>query len=366
MYKEFPWGLTEAGEARAAGLHAAATIVDGLGGSMLMRPPPEVDGRDRIDQYRDAGVRVSCETIAMPDEDARTTLKRIADYHALEVVAGARAGRVRTVQDVAQHHGAGTLGLVYGLQSADGFEGDPYLVGIFRELGVRIANLVYNGRNRLGDGCLEPENRGLTAFGKAIVLEMNRVGITVDLSHTGERTSLDAAAVSSAPVVFSHSNARGLSDHPRNLSDDQIRAAAVSGGVVGLCPHSQFCRGAGSDRPTLQAFLDHVVYVAELVGVETVAVGTDLFGGNSLGEAVFRFQFGRLVPGAWGGFDLASKYVVGFDTVAGWRNVTRGLVARGFSDDEVLAILGGNWLRVFERTWSGAGIEPPARRGVPA
>ncbi len=182
---------------------------------------------------------------------------------------------------------------------------------------------------------------------------MNRVGMTIDLSHTGERTSLDAAGVSAAPVVFSHSNARALTDHPRNLTDEQIRAAASSGGAIGVCPHSQFCMREGGARPTLHEFLDHVDYVAGLAGVDAVAVGTDLFGGRTLGETVFRFQFGRQVPGAWGGFDLSSKYVAGFDNVYGWRNVTRGLVARGFSDEEVLAILGGNWARVFARTWNG-------------
>jgi membrane dipeptidase len=354
VYEPYEFGLDAAGEERAARLHSAALIIDGLGGSMLMRPAPDVEGDDRIDQYRVNGVTVSNETIAMPGEGARETIKRVFDYMCLDAVAGGRASRVKTADDILSHHANGTLGLLYGLQAADPFEGDTYMIAIFHELGVRIANLVYNERNRLGDGCMEPGNQGLTAFGKSVVLEMNRVGMTVDLSHTGERTSLDAAKVSRAPVVFSHSCARRLTDHPRNLTDDQIRAAADTGGLVGLCPHSQFCEKERGVRPTVDDFLDHIAYVADLIGVEHVGIGTDLFGGKTLGETVFRFQFGRQVPGAWGGYTIDEKYVAGFDTVYGWRNVTRGLVARGFSDDEVLAILGGNWLRVLGRTWTAA------------
>lgn len=353
MHKAFDLGLDREQEQRAAALHSQALIVDGLGGSMLMRPAPDVDGADRIDQYRKSGVGVSNETIAMPGEDARATIRRVYDYLCLDEVARGRVRRARSVADVWNADADGLLSLVYGLQAADPFEGDTYLVRIFQELGVRVANLVYNQRNRLGDGCMERVDQGLTAFGRNVVLEMNRVGMTVDLSHTGERTSLDAAACSRAPVVFSHSCAKALTDHPRNLTDEQIRAAAATGGLVGLCPHSQFCEKGRGVRPTLNDFLDHLVYVAELVGVEHVGIGTDLFGGKTLGESVFRFQFGSLVPGAWGGYGIDEKYVAGFDTVFEWPNVTRGLVARGFGDEEIIAILGGNWLRVFEQTWSG-------------
>ena len=354
VYVPFDFGLDSAQEECAQRLHERSLIIDGLGGSMLMRPAPDVDGADRIDQYRHNRVTVSNETIAMPGEGTRATLKRVFDYLCLDEVSEGRTRRVRTVDDIRRHHADGTLGLVYGLQAADPFEADTYLVPIFHELGVRIANLVYNERNRLGDGCMESTDLGLTAYGKGIVLEMNRVGMTVDLSHTGPRTSLDAAAVAQAPAVFSHSCARALTDHPRNVTDEQIRAVAATGGLIGLCPHSQFCEKQRGERPTVDDFLDHIEHAVELVGIEHVGIGTDLFGGQTLGETVFRFQFGRQVPGAWGGYGIESKYVSGFDTVYGWLNVTRGLVARGFDDAAVGAILGGNWLRVFGATWGGA------------
>jgi len=352
VYQAFDFGLDEAQEQRAVALHSEAFLIDGLGGSMLMRPVPDVDGADRIDQYRHNGVSVSVETIAMPGEDATATIRRVFDYLCLDEVAAGRARRAKSIADLLRHHADSVLSLVYGLQAADPFEGSTYLVKVFHELGVRVANLVYNQRNRLGDGCLENANQGLTAFGRSVVLEMNRVGMTVDLSHTGERTSLDAAACSRAPVVFSHSCAKALTDHPRNLTDEQIRAAASTGGLIGLCPHSQFCERRSGVRPTLEDFLDHIVYVVDLVGVDHVGIGTDLFGGKTLGESVFRFEFGSQVPGAWGGYGIDEKYVAGFDNVYHWHNVARGLVARGFGDEEALAILGGNWLRVFDKSWS--------------
>lgn len=351
MYQAFDFGIDESQEARASRLHGESLIIDGLGGSILMRPVPDVNGHDRIDQYRENGVTISNETIAMPGECARTTLKRVFDYYSLDEISNDRTKRIRSVQDILDCHETGTLGLIYGLQGGAPFEEDTYLIPIFRELGVRIVNLVYNVRNRLGDGCLESTNAGLTAYGKSVVLEMNRVGITLDLSHSGERTSLDAARLSQAPAVFSHSNVLALTQHPRNITDEQIRVAADTGGLVGLCPHSQFCESTPGMRPSINEFLDHIVYVAGLVGTQHVGIGTDLFGGKTIGEAVFRFQFGRQVPGAWGGYDVDSKYVKGFDNVFGWRNVTRGLVSRGFNDDEVRQILGENWLRVFRASW---------------
>ncbi len=351
MYVPFDFGLDASQEDRARRLQESALVIDGLGGSMLMRPAPDVDGADRIDQYRQNRVTVSNETIAMPGEGTRTTLRRIFDYMCLDEVSGGRTECVRTVADIRKHHAQHSLGLLYGLQSADPFEADTYLVPIFYELGVRISNLVYNERNRLGDGCMESTDQGLSAFGKSIVLEMNRVGMTVDLSHTGMRTSLEAAAVVQAPAVFSHSCARALTDHPRNATDEQIRAVAATGGLIGICPHSQFCEKQRGVRPTVNDFLDHIEYAVDLVGIEHVGIGTDLFGGQTLGETVFRFQFGRQVPGAWGGYGIESKYVSGFDTVYGWPNVTRGLVARGYDDSEIRAVLGENWLRVFGSTW---------------
>lgn len=351
MYTPFDFNLDEQQEARAKQLHDSAIIVDGLGGSILGRPVPDVDGVDRIDQYRNNGVTVSNETIAMPWDKSRDTMRRFFDYYCLDEISEGRTIEILTVEDIKTAFDNGKLGILYGLQSADAFEDDSSLIPIFHRLGLRIANLVYNGKNFIGSGGQEANDDGLTSFGQSVVVEMNRVGITLDLSHTGIKTSLDAIDVSSKPVVFSHSNARQLTDHIRNLTDEQIKATAETGGLIGLCPHSQFSEKERRVRPDLNDFLDHLDYVAEMVGIDHVGIGTDLFGGKTIGEAVFRFQLGRQSRGAWGGYDIDSKYVSGFDNVYGWLNVTRGLVSRGLSDEEVHKVLGGNWMRVFSETW---------------
>lgn len=353
MHPKFEFELSESQEQRAARLHNETLIIDGLGGSIINRIAPEVDGLDRIGQYIVNGVNVSNETVTDVKATAREAMRSLFDYYSLHEVSEGRTQPIETVDDLLAAKEQGKLGLLYGFQSANPFEDDLSLIEIFKRLGLRIANLVYNDRNLLGDGCSEPANQGLTSYGRQVVLEMNRVGITLDLSHTGERTSLDALKVTRLPAVFSHSCVKKLTDHHRNITDEQIRAVASTGGLVGICPHSMFCETERGVRPTLNEFLNHIEYVAELVGIDHVAIGTDLFGGQTLNELVFRYQLGRMIPNAWGGYSIETKYVSGFDSVYGWINVTRGLVSRGFSDEDISKVLGGNWLRVFRETWPG-------------
>jgi membrane dipeptidase len=328
-----------------------AHVIDALGGSTIRRPQAAVEGKDRVDQLRDAGVTVVSETIANPGDDFHNAILDIFDYYCLFEVTKGRTLIIQRPDDIRRAKDADKLGIILGFQDGGPFEKELAHIPLLARLGVRISGLSYNDANAIGDGCYEPANRGLTAFGKKVVLEMNRVGMTVDLSHVGERTSLDAAAVSGKPVVFSHSNAKALTHHPRNLTDDQMRAAAGTGGVVGVCPHSVFCERERGVRPDLEAMLDHIDYIANLIGIDHVGLGTDFFGGQTLGEEVFRFKFGRMAPGFWAGYTIATKFVVGFDTMHGYRNVARGLHQRGYSPADIKKVLGGNFLRVFEQTW---------------
>lgn len=341
----------EAEFAQADEIFSDAQVIDALGGSTIRRPQPAVNGQDRVDQLRDAGVTVVNETIADPGSDFRKAVLDIFDYYCLFEVTKGRTLLIQQPGDIARAKEQGRLGIILGFQDGGPFERELAFIPILARLGVRISGLSYNDANAIGDGCFEPANRGLTAFGKKVVLEMNRTGITVDLSHVGERTSLDAAAVSGKPVIFSHSNAKALTNHPRNLTDEQIRAAAGTGGVVGVCPHSVFCERERGVRPDLDAMLDHIDYIASLVGIDHVGLGTDFFGGQTLGEEVFRFKFGRMAPGFWAGYTIATKFVIGFDTMQGYRNVARGLFKRGYSATDIQKVLGGNFLRVFEQTW---------------
>jgi membrane dipeptidase len=332
-------------------VYAPAAVLDALGGSTIRRPSPAIDGRDRIDQLRHAGVTIVSETIANPGCGFQDAVLDVFDYYCLFEVTKGRSLMIQKVDDIARAKREGKVGIILSFQDGTPFEKELVYITILARLGVRISGIAYNNANAIGDGCLEPANQGLTAFGKSVVLEMNRVGMTVDLSHVGERTSLDAASVSLKPVVFTHSNAKALTDHPRNLTDEQIKAAAATGGMVGICPHSIFCEKKRGVRPSLDDMLDHIDYVTNLVGIDHVGLGTDFFGGETLGEQVFRFKFGRVSPGFWAGYTIATKFVTGFETMSGYRNVAEGLLKRGYSGGDVQKVLGGNFIRVFEQTW---------------
>lgn len=145
-------------------------------------------------------------------------------------------------------------------------------VPVFFQLGIRMMHLTYQRRNMLGDGCGEPGNGGISDFGRHAIAEMNRVGVTVDVAHSGWRTSLEAAKSSTKPVVASHTAAAGLHKHIRGKPDDVLKALADSGGYAGICCISPFLGGKGD----LAAFLDHIEYVVRKVGIDHVAIGTDI------------------------------------------------------------------------------------------
>jgi membrane dipeptidase len=145
---------------------------------------------------------------------------------------------------------------------------------VFHKLGVRVVGLTYNNRNVVGSGCLEPDDGRMTRFGLEVVREMNRLGILVDLTHVGNRTSLDAAAASSAPVVFSHSNAKAVRNNPRNLTDEQIRACAATGGVIGIATFADF---VGTRLPTPHGSISGTSTMSCIAGEDHVGIGTDIF-----------------------------------------------------------------------------------------
>lgn len=216
------------------------------------------------------------------------------------------------------------------------------------ESGLRMVQLTYNSRNTIGCGCTDPHNGGVTAFGRQAIALMNRLGIIVDTAHCGERTTLDACSVSTKPVVASHTAVAALLDHNRCKTDDEFRAIAATSGVIGIVAVPFFL--IASETADLNALLDHIDHVAALVGPEHVSIGTDW--PNQLPYAALRTLFQDILPDI--GFrpehNIDPTAVLdGFRDYLDFPNITRGLVARGYSDEQIQGILGGNFLRVFER-----------------
>jgi membrane dipeptidase len=232
-------------------------------------------------------------------------------------------------------------------------EAELNYVRIFYQLGIRMMHLTYNRRNMLGDGCAEVANAGLSDFGRAAIAEMNRAGVIVDVAHSGWRTSLEAAKVSTQPIVASHTGCAAVHHHIRCKPDDVIRAIVDKGGLVGICCIPRFLGGG------LPAFLDHIDYVVRKFGVDHVAIGTDIAsaapaaareGGPTGLARRARTRFEALWPKD--PFVTLPEHQLSL-AWTNWPLFTVGLVQRGYPDQDIQKILGGNMLRVARAVLPG-------------
>lgn len=229
-------------------------------------------------------------------------------------------------------------------------------VRIFFQLGIRMMHLTYQRRNMIGDGCGETSNAGLSDFGRAAIAEMNRVGVIPDCAHSGWQTSLEAARVSNKPMVASHTTCGALYPHIRSKPDDVLKAIVESGGYAGICCIPRFLRNSGD----IGVLLDHIDHVAKKFGTDHVAIGTDVAytSQNSAAErnklpptGKKRAEFRSLWP------DDDYKTTTEATKSIAWTNwplFTVGLVQRGYSDDDIRKIIGGNVLRVARETLAPA------------
>lgn len=221
-------------------------------------------------------------------------------------------------------------------------------IRIFFQLGIRMMHVTYQRRNMLGDGCAELANGGLSDFGKLAVAEMNRQGVLVDVAHSGWKTSFDAAKASSKPVVASHTTATKIQNHIRSKPDDVLKALADSGGYAGICCIPQFLGG----KADINSFLDHIDYVAKKVGVDHVSIGTDIAYSSKKNNAEGR----KLPPRRKSRNRFASLWPKETVTTTeqareslawtNWPLFTVGLVQRGYKDEDIKKIIGGNVMRV--------------------
>ena len=224
---------------------------------------------------------------------------------------------------------------------------------IFYQLGIRMMHLTYQRRNMIGDGCAEKANAGLSDFGRAVIAEMNRVGVIPDCAHSGWQTSLEAAQVSEKPVVASHTTCAKLHPHIRSKPDEVIKAIAATGGYVGICCISRFLRGRGD----INALLDHVDHVVKTVGADHVTLGTDVAytSQNAAAERKkvppSRSRRRKEFRSLWPADDYRPTSQAGRSIAwTNWPLFTVGLVSRGYSDEDIRKIIGGNVLRVARVT----------------
>lgn len=355
-------GSTQEYTRRCIDLVEGSLVIDMLGlttlnGETRSRWGPDFSGMTDADvqEFRDSEIDVFHIARGVggrtTDEAYDNVLGFVASFNSIIANRPDVFVRIDSAEDLASVQGSGRAGILIGLQNSTHFR-TPQDVQAFHDLGQRVSQLTYNGRNMIGNGSTERVDGGISDFGVSIVEEMNRVGMAVDVSHSGDRTTLDACEVSRAPVLYTHSNARALNPgHPRCKTDEAIRRMGATGGVMGITGVRMFVKG---DEPTtIEHFLDHFDHVRDLIGVEHLGIGSDidLHGYDDMPTA----QYEQLKAGYKGSYGFRDK--IDIDAIAHPKrmfDVTDGLIRRGYTDDHIRGILGGNFQRVLGEIWAGA------------
>jgi len=329
------WGIPAA----VADLHADALVWDMTLPIITPGTPERKAGL--FSRAAAAGVDFLSITLAIDGMDFRAAAQQVAIHRGFVAEQSDACALVDSTQGVLEARGADKLAVGFHFQGTAPFEDELAWVDLYYQLGIRHALMAYNEQNRVGCGCHVAEDSGLTDFGRQLIAEMNRVGMLVDCAHTGYRTSMEAIEASTSPAIISHTNVRALGDHPRCVRDDQIQACAATGGVLGITGLSVFL-GEGGATP--QRLVDHIDYVAQLVGPQHVGLGLDYV----YDLATFEFFVARMperYPPEEGYSDMAQLELEDIP------RITAELLRRGYAEKEIRGILGENWLRVCGEVW---------------
>jgi membrane dipeptidase len=318
-------------------LHQQTIVIDGLIISKW--------DRSVFEDMKKGGLSAANCTVSVW-EGFQDTVNNIAEMKRLIRANDDLLTLVRDSGDIVKAKESGKTGIILGFQNAHAFEDNLGYIEAFADMGVRVVQLCYNTQNLIGTGCYEKDG-GLSDYGREVVQEMNRVGIMVDLSHVGAKTSEDAILASKKPVCYSHCLPSGLKAHPRNKNDEQLKFIAGHGGFIGVTMFPPFLK-RGIDS-TVDDYVEAIDYVITLVGEDCVGVGTDFTQGYD--QAFFDWithdkgRHRRLTD-----FGTVQN-PAGIRTIGDFPNLTAAMAKAGWSDSKIKKIIGGNWLRVFKDVW---------------
>ena len=325
-------------------------VIDALAGINLDDLPikPQV-----LQQALDSGVTGINWTVSTTDYES--TVDAISFVEGLIESAPTHFLQVRQQEDLDQAKQKNKIGIILGFQHPQPIEPDLKRIATFRRLGVRVMQLTYNKRGAYGDGCLEQANGGITKAGHAAVARMNALGVAVDLSHCGQRTTAEAIDSSSKPVLITHSGCSAVHKHPRNKDDRELRALADRGGVVGiyLMPYLV----ASPTAPTRQHVIEHLDHALKVCGTEHVGIGSDGVLDTFPDTVEQRKAFAA---------DMANRKKLGIaapeedrppfspdlNTPQRMEIIAAGLTKKGYSEEVVENVMGKNFYRVFGEIWS--------------
>lgn len=314
----------------------------------MMPGPPSLT---YVQEMIDAGITACNRSVSSRFDTFDQAINRIVQEYWLFDQTPQSTILVEKASDIEKAKKEGKWGIIFGFQGASAIGSNIQLIRIFHRLGVRIIQLTYMEANALAGGCLEPSDKGLTSLGIQAVREMNRVGIVIDLSHVGKRSSLEAIEISKDPVIFSHSNPRNVHDNPRNITDEQIKACVAKGGMIGVSCYSPFVGSTeGGRQPSLEEFFKHMDYLLNLVGPDHVGIGTDI--NRDLTDGLwFAGTTGKLWPEMTQGMTYSTRFTKGFTSRSNFSEVVHAMLDRGYEEAVIRKIIGGNWQRLFGRVW---------------
>ena len=313
---------------------------------------PALFKAEDFEKFKESGLTIiqTGVSFALP-EPYEVVLKYFASWNSLIAHNSEWLMRLDTPERLDAVKKSGKLGIILGQQNSDHFRSLDD-IDYFYSLGQRVSQLTYNRRNLIGSGSTERNDDGLSDFGISVVQKMNALGMAIDVSHCGDRTSLDACESSKQPVLVTHSNCRALNpNHPRCKTDDLIRRLAKTGGVMGITSFRSFVKN--SEPTTIEDVLDHFDHVARLVGVEYVGVGNDsvLQPDDSLSPEERKKQQ-SYYKSSYGFRD--KFYIEGLNHPQRAFDLTEGLIRRKYSDADIEKILGGNFKRALNQIWRNA------------
>jgi membrane dipeptidase len=331
------WGIGTA----AATLHANALVWDQHGCLPLH---PDEAAVDALELYRTAGVDVVSINVGMDLTPSLDALKVLAAFRRGLQAHPDRYLIASSVADIHEAKRSGRLAVTFDLEGTEPVDGELALLGAFYDLGVRSVLIAYNRRNRAGGGCHDDPETGLSAYGRTLVCEMNELGILVDATHCSVRTTFDLFELSSQPVVFSHSVPAGIRAHARNVTDEQMRACAATGGVIGINGLGIFL---GENDASTEALVRAVDYAVSVVGAEHVGIGLDyVFDQKEINAQLEQHEDTFPTGGGYTEFGP-----IQFASPSQLPELTAALLQLGYHEGDVRAILGGNFLRVASQVW---------------
>ncbi|WP_309043819.1 dipeptidase [Marinobacter sediminicola] len=301
--------------------------------------------REIFEQMRAGGVSAVHATLVY-HENTRETLSRFGDWNRRFEQHSDLIMPVYEAEDIQVAQEAGRIGIFFGAQNCSPIEDDIDMIEVMRRLGLMIMQLTYNNQSLLAAGCYEAEDSGVSRFGRQAIAEMNRVGMIIDMSHSSERSTLDAIELSSRPVIISHANPASFHPAKRNKSNAVLKAISESGGLLGFSVYP-FHLKDGPDC-TLESFCNMVVDTADLMGIDHIGIGTDLCQGQP--QSVLDW----MRNGRWSkemDFGEGNKNNAGWPRPLSWFKDNRdfpaiieGLRQKGFNETEIEKIMGLNWL----------------------